>query len=238
MCRIVRIFPRLFCLGPIEVATLYFAKSLSRQFPRLFCLGPIEVCTWWTIGPMTLWFPRLFCLGPIEVKSLCCVLLDPSLISEAFLPRPHWSTLDGNSDITGLSISEAFLPRPHWSYAPQISTNLLLPNFRGFFASAPLKFASWWCAKWTLIISEAFLPRPHWSIPMWDVNVALLCISEAFLPRPHWSNACRLVCSLQFEFPRLFCLGPIEVRIIYWHTPRLPTFPRLFCLGPIEVRLY
>ena len=108
-------FPRLFCLGPIEAEIEDLEEPFQSIFPRLFCLGPIEAY-WYNImeGVLNL-FPRLFCLGPIEAPGRIYLVFNYTTISEAFLPRPHWS-LDPCFNLSDMGY-----------------------NFRGFFASAPLK---------------------------------------------------------------------------------------------------
>ena len=112
-------------------------------------------------------------------------------------------------------VSEAFMPRPHWSTRQTIKMRQeVLSRIRGIYASASLKLWKKEMASLSYgVVSEAFMPRPHWSFSRLPGKISKrLCIrgiyasaslkrrskkktkkkhgevSEAFMPRPHWSD--------------------------------------------------
>ena len=156
-------FPRLFCLGPIEVILMVIFTTMAITFPRLFCLGPIEVYRYWESSYNTIWFPRLFCLGPIEVLSRHLALLSYYQISEAFLPRPHWSAY-----LPWCSIYQSVFPR--------------------LFCLGPIEVV----VHYTWYLHMVWFPRLFCLGPIevqveYRITIVGVKISEAFLPRPHWS---------------------------------------------------
>ena len=136
-------------------------------------------------------YPRHLCLGLIEANVFA-----------------------GDEKVSGKDVSEAFMPRPHWS-AYITSSELSSPfGIRGIYASASLKHPGliecWYCLDRGIrgIYASASLKRGtggkrnvqyqsyprHLCLGLIEASNRAIrvnwrhIVSEAFMPRPHWSK--------------------------------------------------